>query len=222
MFHVEQAWIEALREGASELQIPLQDQHFSQFERYLKDLIAWNKKTNLTAITDDKEIAVKHFLDSLTLVKALGRKGHLLDIGAGAGFPSLPVKIVRPELHVTTVDAVEKKVIFQRHAARTLGLHGFEALHARGEELAVHHAERFDYVVSRAFSDIPTFARMALPLLKGNGRIVAMKGRGGTDEATAARAPLAELGLRIVEVLEFPLPVTGDRRALVVIERQPS
>ena len=213
---------EYLSRGAVQLGIELTAIQLGKFNALAAELKKWGRKINLTAIRDDEEIAVKHFLDSLTLVKALGRKGHLLDIGAGAGFPSLPVKIVRPELHVTTVDAVEKKVIFQRHAARTLGLHGFEALHARGEELAVHHAERFDYVVSRAFSDIPTFARMALPLLKGNGRIVAMKGRGGTDEATAARAPLAELGLRIVEVLEFPLPVTGDRRALVVIERQPS
>ena len=210
---------EHLVRGALQLGVELTPAQLGRFYALAAEIKKWGKKINLTAIRDDEEIAVKHFLDSLSLVKVIGRHGHLLDIGAGAGFPALPVKIACPDLSVTTVDAVEKKVIFQRHAARTLGLHGFEALHARGEELAAKYAGHFHVVVSRAFSDIPTFARMALPLLKEGGRIVAMKGRGGKDEAEAARAPLADLGLRVAEVLEFTLPVLGDQRALVVIER---
>lgn len=205
--------------GALQLGVELTPAQLGRFYALAAELKKWGKKINLTAIRDDEEIAVKHFLDSLTLLKATGRHGRLLDIGAGAGFPALPVKIVCPELHVTTVDAVEKKVIFQRHAARVLGLHGFEALHARGEELAPRYAGHFDWVISRAFSDIPTFARMALPLLRATGRIVAMKGRGGSDEALAAHAPLADLGLRVTEVIQLTLPVSGDRRALVVIGR---
>ncbi len=210
---------EHLSRGAQQLGVELTTGQLGKFYTLATELKKWGKKINLTAIRDDEEMAVKHFLDSLTLLKAVGRHGSLLDVGSGAGFPALPVKIVCPDLHVTTVDAVEKKVIFQRHAARALGLHGFEALHARGEELAARYAGHFRFVVSRAFSDIPTFARMALPLLKEQGRLVAMKGRGGRDEAEAARAPLAELGLHVAEVLEFSLPVSGDQRSLVVIER---
>jgi 16S rRNA (guanine527-N7)-methyltransferase len=210
---------ELLVRGAEQLGVLLTAAEQGKFYTLATELKKWGKKINLTAIREDEEIVVKHFLDSLTLLKGIGRHGRLLDVGSGAGFPALPVKIVCHDLHVTTVDAVEKKVIFQRHAARTIGLHGYEALHARGEELAAKHAGEFTVVVSRAFSDLPTFARMALPLLKENGRIVAMKGRGGREEADAARAPLAGLGLTMTQVIEFKLPISGDQRALVIIER---
>ena len=190
-----------------------------KFYTFAAELKKWSRKINLTAITADEDIAVKHFLDSLTVLKVVGPKGRLLDIGSGGGFPAIPLKIACHDLHVTSVDAVEKKVIFQRHAARLLGLHGFEALHARGEELAAHHAGSFDWVVSRAFSDIPTFVRIALPLIKAGGKIVAMKGRGGREEAETVAAALAELGVRVTDVIEFRLPVSGDARALIVMER---
>ena len=213
---------ELLTRGVEQLGLQLSAAELGKFYALAAELKKWGKKINLTAIREDEEIVVKHFLDSLTLLKGIGRHGRLLDVGSGAGFPALPVKIVCHDLHVVTVDAVEKKVIFQRHAARTLGLHGYEALHARGEELAAKHAGEFSIIVSRAFSDIPTFARMALPLLKENGRIVAMKGRGGKEEADAARAPLADLGLSVTDVIEFKLPISGDQRALVIIERTPA
>src|ERR1019366_9310270 len=105
----------------------------------------------------------------LTLLQLVGQRGTLLDIGAGPGFPAIPLKIVRHDLKVTAVDAVEKKVIFQRHAGRVLGLHAFEALNDWGEELAARYAGSFDWVVSRAFADIPTFVRIALPLIREDG-----------------------------------------------------
>ncbi|CAG0933819.1 partial Ribosomal RNA small subunit methyltransferase G, partial [Rhodocyclaceae bacterium] len=113
-----------------------------------------------------------------------------------------------------------KKVIFQRHVGRTLGLHHFMAIHARGEELAGRFAGHFDWVVSRAFSDIPTFVRMALPLLAPGGRIVAMKGHAGRDEAETSRSALAGLGVEIREVMEFTLPLSGDHRSLIVMGRR--
>ena len=205
--------------GTAELGVLLSSGELGRFYRFAAELQKWSRKINLTAITADEEIAVKHFLDSLTLLKVVGPKGHLLDIGSGGGFPAIPLKIARHDLRVTSVDAVEKKVIFQRHAARLLGLHNFEALHARGEELAAHHAGAFDWVVSRAFSDIPAFVRIALPLLKEGGRIVAMKGRGGREEAQTVKSALAELGVRVADIIEFRLPVSGDARALVVMAR---
>ena len=205
--------------GAAELGLHLTAAELGKFYTFAAELKKWSRKINLTAITADEDIAVKHFLDSLTVLKVVGPKGRLLDIGSGGGFPAIPLKIVCHGLHVTSVDAVEKKVIFQRHAARLLGLQGFEALHARGEELAAHHAGSFDWVVSRAFSYIPTFVRIALPLLKEGGKIVAMKGRGGREEAETISAALAELKVQVTDVVEFRLPVSGDARALIVIER---
>ncbi len=213
---------ELLTHGAAELGVPLTPAELGRFYRFAAELKKWSRKINLTAIHDDEEIAVKHFLDSLSLLKVIGRKGELLDIGSGGGFPVIPLKIVCHDLRVTSVDAVEKKVIFQRHAARLLGLHDFFALHARGEELAAHHAGRFDWVVSRAFSDIPTFVRIALPLIKDAGKIVAMKGKGGREEAAAARSSLRDMGVAVTEVSEFRLPVSGDARSLVVMERNVS
>ncbi len=210
---------ELLTRGAAELGVPLTPAELGRFYRFAAELKKWNRKINLTAIHTDEEIALKHFLDSLSLLKAVGRTGHLLDIGSGGGFPAIPLKIVCHNLHVTSVDAVEKKVIFQRHAARLLGLHDFAALHARGEELPAHYAGRFDWVVSRAFSDIPTFVRIALPLIKDKGKIVAMKGKGGREEAAVGRAALNKMGVVVAEVHEFCLPVSGDVRALVVMER---
>ena len=205
--------------GAAELGLHLAAAELGKFYTFAAELKKWSRKINLTAITADEDIAVKHFLDSLTALKVVGPKGRLLDIGSGGGFPAIPLKIVCHGLHVTSVDAVEKKVIFQRQAARLLGLHGFEALHARGEELAAHHAGSFDWVVSRAFSDIPTFVRITLPLIKEGGKIVAMKGRGGREEAETVTSALAELKVRVTDVVEFRLPASGDARALIVIER---
>ncbi|MCM2358412.1 MAG: 16S rRNA (guanine(527)-N(7))-methyltransferase RsmG [Geobacteraceae bacterium] len=211
---------EHLSRGAAELGVQLSSAELGKLYQFAAELKKWARKINLTAITGDEEIAVKHFLDSLTLLKVVTGHGRLLDIGSGAGFPAIPVKIARHELKVVSVDAVEKKVIFQRHAARLLGLHDFEALHARGEELSGQYAGRFDWVVSRAFSDIPTFVRIALPLIKENGRMIAMKGRGGREEAKLVSSSLAELGVRVADIIEFRLPVSGDARSLVVMERE--
>ena len=211
---------EHLVQGARELGVELTSAELGRFYHFAAELKKWARKINLTAITADEEIAVKHFLDSLTLLKVVTGHGRLLDIGSGGGLPSIPVKIVSHGLRVVSVDAVEKKVIFQRHAARLLGLHDFEAVHARGEELAGQYPGHFDWVVSRAFSDIPTFVRIALPLLQENGRIVAMKGRGGREEAHLVSPSLAELGVKVTDVIEFRLPISGDARALIVIERR--
>jgi 16S rRNA (guanine527-N7)-methyltransferase len=205
--------------GAGELGLKLAPDELGKLYAFASELKKWSRKINLTAIRGDEDIAVKHFLDSLVLLRVVGLKGHLLDIGSGGGFPAIPLKIARRELQVLSVDAVEKKIIFQRHVARLLGLHGFEALHARAEELAAQRGGCFDWVVSRAFADIPTFVRIALPLLKEQGKIIAMKGRGGREEAEAAVPALRVMGAEVGEIREFQLPVSGDARSLIIIDR---
>ena len=210
---------EILEKGASELGVSLTPVELGKFHELAAELKRWGRKINLTAIRGDEEIAIKHFLDSLTLLGVVGARGSLLDVGSGAGFPAIPVQLMRPELQVVSVDAVEKKIIFQRHMARRLGLLSFTALHARVEELAVRYAGCFDWVVSRAFSDITFFVRIALPLLKVNGSIIAMKGRGGGDEAALAGPSLHDMGVEIIKISELRLPITGDVRTLVTMKR---
>jgi 16S rRNA (guanine527-N7)-methyltransferase len=201
------------------LGIELTSNQLGKFGEFATELKKWNRKINLTSITDDRDIVLKHFADSLLVMKAIGRAGTLLDIGSGGGFPAIPLKIILPKLSIISVDAVEKKILFQRHVARILRLNEFSAVHARGEELTGKYARHFDWVVSRAFSDIPTFVRLALPLLKDGGRMVAMKGKKGSEEAEAAIKQCLAMGVEVSSVLNFSLPVTGELRYLVVMEK---
>lgn len=210
---------ELLRNGAAELGIEISPSQFNSLNLLAEELKRWNRKINLTAITDDEGIAVKHLVDSLSLLKVVRGPGRLLDIGSGGGFPGIPVKIVQPDLEIVSVDAVVKKISFQKQAVRLLGLTGFTALHVRAETLVADYAEAFDWVVSRAFSDIPSFVAMALPTLKPGGRIVAMKGKNAAEEIAAAEGALAKLGANVVAVDEFTLPGSGDSRSLVVIAK---
>ena len=203
--------------GAKEIGVELTPEQLARLDLFAEELKKWSRKINITAITDDEGIAVKHFVDSLSLLKVVRGPGRLLDIGSGAGFPCIPVKVVQPDLDIVSVDAVVKKISFQKQAVRLLNLTQFSATHVRAETLAASYPEYFDWVVSRAFSDIPSFVAMALPLMKTDGRIVAMKGRNAADEVAAAEAALAEMGARVDSILNFPLPGTGDARSLVVI-----
>ena len=203
--------------GAKEIGVELSPEQLARLDLFAEELKKWSRKINITAITDDEGIAVKHFVDSLSLLKVVRGPGRLLDIGSGAGFPCIPVKVVLPDLDIVSVDAVVKKISFQKQAVRLLNLVQFTATHVRAETLAASYPGYFDWVVSRAFSDIPSFVAMALPLMKAAGRIVAMKGRNAADEVAAAEAALAEMGARVESVLDFSLPGTGDARSLVVI-----
>ena len=208
-----------LIKGAEELGISLTAAQLNSLNQFAEELKKWNRKINLTAITDDDGIAVKHLVDSLSLLKVVQGPGRLLDIGSGGGFPGIPVKIVRPDLDIVSVDAVVKKISFQKQAVRLLNLVGFNAMHVRAETLSADYSDYFDWVVSRAFSDIPSFVAMGLPVLKHDGRIVAMKGRNAAEEVAAAEGELAGMGARVVSVEEFVLPGTGDARSLVVIAK---
>ena len=211
---------ELLVTGARELGLSLSAAHLAALNLFAEELKKWSRKINITAITDDEGIAVKHFVDSLTLLKVVHGSGRLLDIGSGAGFPCIPVKLVLPDMEMVSVDAVVKKISFQKQAVRLINLLQFTATHVRAETLAATYPEYFDWVVSRAFSDIPSFVAMALPLMKSDGRIVAMKGRNAAEEVADAQGALAEMGAEVESVVNFPLPGSGDARALVVIVKK--
>jgi len=211
-----------LERGAAELGLVLDQAQLEKFAIFAAELCKWNRKINLTAITRTEDVAVKHFLDSLAVIKHVELYGEMLDIGSGGGFPAIPLKIVTPLVAIVSVDSVEKKILFQRHAARMLGLEKFTAVHARVEDLAAVYPGRFNTIVSRAFSDLEKYVQLALPLLAPDGVIVAMKGREGKSEAGMSADKLAALGVAVTAVCEFRLPLNGESRSLVLIRRATS
>lgn len=185
---------------------------------YLDELLRWNRSVNLTAITDRDEALEKHLCDSLTLLPLLRGDELMLDLGSGGGLPGIPLSIACPELRVVSVDAVEKKILFQRHVARLLGLRHFDARHRRAEQLAAEGA-RFDVITSRAFASLADFVRLALPVLGHDGRLLVMKGPEGEAELEAERGSLDQLGVRHIETRRIRLPQSGSRRVLIVLQK---
>ena len=185
------------------------------------ELLRWNRTHNLTAITEPAEVREKHLVDALTLLPLLDNARRLLDLGSGAGFPALPLKIARPGLEVVSVDAVGKKIAFQRHVARALQLAGFTAVHGRAEDLPNHPAcaGGFDVATARALGALPLLARLAAPCLAPGGRLIAMKGAEGEAELAEAQAELATLGFACTARHRLRLPVSGAERCLLVFAK---
>lgn len=206
---------ETLQRAAAELRIELPEEQIRAFELFTLELKKWNRRVNLTAITSDSEIAVKHIIDSLCLARLLDGTERVLDVGSGAGVPAIPLKIARPGLEVVSVDAVGKKIHFQRHVARLLDLQRFEAIHARVESLHATHEGYFDVITSRAFSDLGLFVRLTGPLLTKGGRLIAMKGPAAGDEMEEAKTVLASLHHEVVALHPYRLPLNSGERCLV-------
>jgi 16S rRNA (guanine527-N7)-methyltransferase len=213
------ARIERLQEGATKLGAILTHDQASAFIRLGEELLRWNAKVNLTAITDWNEVLEKHFLDSLAPLPELADAKSLLDLGAGAGFPGLPLALVRPELEVTLVDAVAKKIGFIKHVAASFGLAPrVKGMHQRAQ--GQPEAEKLplaDRVISRALMDLPAWAQLAREYLRPGGKVVAMLGRPPNDEEVEAVATAS--GLRCESFRKYVLPFSKDPRALVVLVR---
>jgi 16S rRNA (guanine527-N7)-methyltransferase len=211
----------ALAELLVPLGIVLDPATLERLEWLGDELLRWNRTHNLTAITDPAEVREKHLVDSLTLLPLLEGASRLLDLGSGAGFPALPLKLACPALEVVSVDAVGKKIAFQRHVARSLRLAGFTAVHGRAEDLPGSPLcdAGYDVVTARALGSLPLLARLAAPCLVPGGRLIAMKGAEGAVELTAAQAELAALGYACSAVRSLRLPVSAAERRLIVLER---
>jgi 16S rRNA (guanine527-N7)-methyltransferase len=193
-----------------------------QFLLYRQELLDWNTRFNLTAITDPEEILLKHFLDSLSLLIAYDRPGaRLLDIGSGAGFPGLVLKIVRPDWQVTLLEATGKKVTFLQHMIELLQLKGIEAVHGRAEELA-HQAEyraSFDVVTARAVASIPTLLEYAAPFCRVGGQIILPKKGELIEELTQGKRAAGRVGAVLKDDVPVTLPGLEDGRRLLVWEQ---
>src|SRR5215470_5725118 len=177
-------------EGLHQLGLELNEQELEQFLRYREELLEWNTRINLTAITDPEEVLLKHFLDSLSLLLVYDRPAaRLLDIGAGAGFPGLPLKIARPPWHIVLLEATGKKVTFMRHVIETLQLENVVAVHGRAEELAHDAGYRasFDVVTARAVASLPTLLEYAAPFCRVGGQIILPRKGDLTEEVAQGK-----------------------------------
>ncbi len=206
-----------LPESLRRLNLHLAPETLTLLERLIEELLRWNHRRNLTAIIDREEVLEKHLIDSLTLLPFARQSTHLLDIGSGAGFPALPLKIACPELSVVSVEAVGKKIDFQRHISRTLGLQGFTVLHQRVEMLTDYRAA-FDLVTARALCSLGGLIALAGPFLAPGGRLVAMKGPEGHLEFLAQQDLLKQQGWNAT-LHKLKLPVSRAERCLIELTR---
>ena len=192
-------------------------------DTYERELLSWNARFNLTAIDDPKKIRTKHFLDSLTCLLAMRNAPmeRVIDIGTGAGFPGIPLKIICPNMRLTLVESVGKKAAFCQHIVEILRLRDVEVLPERAEAvgLSTAHRESYDWALARAVATMSTLMEYLLPLVRVGGRALAMKGEGGPAEAQAAEGAMRLLGGHLQQLLPVTLPGVEDQRYLIIVEK---
>lgn len=212
-----------IREVRSLIGFHLTQRQVAAFQTYENELLAWNAKYNLTAIRDPESIRSKHFLDSLTCLLAWRERPPktLIDVGTGAGFPGIPLKIVCPRLKLTLVDSVGKKLDFCRHIVEVLELEDVTCIQARAEEVGskVDHREQYDWAVARAVANLPVLVEYLLPLVKIGGAALAQKGASGPQEAHSAQKAIQLLGGQLRQIIPVLLPGVAEERFLVVIDK---
>ncbi|WEG73323.1 16S rRNA (guanine(527)-N(7))-methyltransferase RsmG [Vagococcus intermedius] len=216
---------EQFKLALSEKGIELTDEQMTQFSMYFRLLVEWNEKMNLTAITEQEEVYLKHFYDSIMLAMANDfnqGKMTLCDVGSGAGFPSIPLKILYPNLEITIVDSLNKRITFLKTLSDTLGLTGVNLYHDRAEIFGKNKEfrEQFDYVTARAVARLNVLSELCLPLVKKNGFFLAMKAAKSEEELKEASKAITLLGGKLVKEEDVTLPVTNDSRYIITIQKK--
>ena len=204
--------------------IVLTDQQKAQFERYFELLVEWNEKINLTAITEKEEVYLKHFYDSIApILQGLieNQEIKLLDIGAGAGFPSIPMKILYPQLDVTIIDSLNKRINFLHLLAEELNLEGVHFYHGRAEDFAQdkNFRAQFDFVTARAVARMQVLSELTVPFLKVGGKLLALKASNAPEELTEAQNALNLLFSKVEDNISYTLP-NGDPRYITIVEKK--
>lgn len=214
---------ELLKKNADSLGIELNDHQISQFIRYYEILVEWNSFMNLTGITEYEEVVQKHFTDSLTLCKAINLKkvNNLIDIGTGAGFPGIPLKIVYPDLRITLLDSLQKRIKFLNEVIEQLGLTNIEAIHGRAEDFAKPSMkrEKYDLCVSRAVANLSSLSEYCIPYVKIGGYFIPYKSGKTEEEIAEAKKAIFVLGGKIEEEVKFVLPDSDISRSLLKIKK---
>ena len=214
-------WSRIIADGAKDLNLPLDQEKIALLGRHVLELLHWNQKVNLTAITDPAQIAVNHVLDSIAPAAVIPPDASLLDIGTGGGFPGIPLKIITPSLAVVLIDSSRRKVSFLKHVIRTLGLHSIDAHHIRAEHIHEDNRLRhfYDVIIGRAIASMDVFIHMALPLLSKDGIIVLMRGRLTHKDVESVRLLLKTIKQNLsVVVKKYRLPCLQSERSLLVLK----
>ena len=210
-----------IKDVFSSFDISLNELQIEQFNKYYNLLIEKNKIMNLTAITEHDEVYIKHFLDSLFITKAINNNNPytILDVGSGAGFPSIPLAIVDKNANVTIIDALNKRINFLNDLVKYIGINNVIAYHKRAEEYAVEKRESFDYVTARAVARLNVLSELCLPLVKIGGYFIAMKGQGGKEELDEAKNAVKILGGSVERIIEVSLPDDLGKREIILIKK---
>ena len=215
-------FIEKMQEKSKDLGVRFLVEQAEQFFDYMNLLIEWNEKMNLTAITDPEEIILKHFIDSITILKDIEDGSKVVDVGTGAGFPGIPLSIMNPTLKITLVDSLNKRLIFLQEVVNKLGLKNIEIVHARAEEFGQNkkYRETFDIATSRAVANLSTLSEYLIPLVKVGGKVISMKAAEAQEEINEAKKAIEVLGGEIEKIDEFNLPQSDIGRTVVIIKKE--
>lgn len=215
----EKEFIEQFTQKGDMMQISMNEEKAKSFYQYMQLLLEWNEKMNLTAITNPKEIILKHFIDSLTILPYIQENQTVLDVGTGAGFPGIPIKLMRKSQNITLLDSLQKRITFLNEVIQTLSLQKINAIHGRAEDLAKEKREHYDIAVSRAVAKLNVLIEYMLPFVKVGGKVICMKAQNIEEEVEEAEKAIRVLGGKIEKIEEITLPQTDITRKIIIIRK---
>lgn len=210
-----------MKDFCEKINVDITDEQISKFYKYMELLIEWNNKMNLTAITEPNDIILKHFIDSITIEKNIKNGAKLLDVGTGAGFPGIPLSIIRNDLKITLMDSLNKRINFLDEVIKENNLNNVDTIHSRAEELGRNkdYREQFDVVTSRAVAALDVLLEYMLPFVKVGGYCICMKGSNIEEEVENSKKALAVLNGKIEDIIKFELPESDYGRNIIVIKK---
>lgn len=216
--------VEQFAGNLQEKGISLSSTQLDQFEKYYETLVEWNEKINLTAITEKGDVYLKHFYDSIaaSFYYDFTKPFHLCDVGAGAGFPSIPLKIIFPQIQLTIVDSLNKRISFLNHLSNILNLENVQFVHDRAETFGVNpkYREQFDVVTARAVARMSVLSELCLPLVRVGGHFIALKAINAEEELKAGQKAIATLGGKLENQFTFTLPIEEFERTIIVVKKE--
>lgn len=206
---------------AEKIEINLDENKQEKFYNYMNLLLEWNEKINLTAITEPDDIILKHFIDSMTIIKYIEKNKKVIDVGTGAGFPGIPCKIIREDMNIVLLDSLNKRINVLKEIIEKINLKEIEAVHARVEEFGKNkeNREKYDIAVSRAVANLSVLAEYMIPLIKVGGKCICMKGPDAEEEIKKAKKAIEILGGKIEKIDEFELPESDIKRTIIIISK---
>lgn len=215
------SFLEEMRVNLSALNLDLSDEHIRNFFDFMNLLIEKNKVMNLTGITEPKEVILKHFIDSLTILKYINENDSVIDVGTGAGFPGIPLKIARKSLEITLLDSLNKRINFLNEVIENISLDKIKTIHGRAEDFGqnAEYREKYDVAVSRAVAPLNILLEYMLPFVKVGGKCICMKGSNCDEEIDNAKNAIKILGGKIEKIEKFNLPNSDNNRTILVIKK---